>query len=246
MQQALARLMRVETRRPCLPTAPAKSHPTASRSIRSSDNRPCCTRRSRAASTSARRHNIERRFHAFELREDETCVARERFFLRQPGSEELRIATDAGEEILLTTECDNASVLSINFIGCCMPTGRCGLSTYGMWDTFAIALPDAAFSKLQCVSSTAQSSTQTPTSAASASSQHRRRLRHAELTRDYHPSKCLNPLAGPSANTAPEPPPAPAEQAKAVTPLVNPGTNTPAPISACVPAEQRRRSPPYN
>lgn len=88
-----------------------------------------------------------------ELGEGETCAPRDRFFLTHPGSEDLRVATDTGEEILLTTGCNTASILSISFIGCCMPSNRCGVSTYGVWDTIGVLAPGAPFSRLQCVSS---------------------------------------------------------------------------------------------
>jgi hypothetical protein len=90
---------------------------------------------------------------ALELEKGETCAPRDRFFIKHPGSEDLRIETDEGKEILLSTGCDNASILSISFIGCCMPNNRCGVSTYGVWDTLNVLAPGEPFSRLQCVSS---------------------------------------------------------------------------------------------
>lgn len=87
------------------------------------------------------------------LTDGETCAPRDRYFIRHPGSEDLRVKTESGDEILLTTGCDTASILSINFVGCCMPNNRCGVSTYGMWDTLAVLAPGEPFGRLQCVSS---------------------------------------------------------------------------------------------
>lgn len=90
---------------------------------------------------------------ALDLGAGETCAPRDRYFLTHPGSEDLRIADDDGEEILLTTGCRTASILSISFIGCCMPNDRCGVSTYGVWDTLGVLAPGRPFSRLECVSS---------------------------------------------------------------------------------------------
>jgi hypothetical protein len=90
---------------------------------------------------------------ALELGDGETCAPRDRFFIKHAGSEDLRIETDEGKEILLSTGCDTASILSISFIGCCMPNNHCGVSTYGIWDTLNVLAPGEPFSKLQCVSS---------------------------------------------------------------------------------------------
>lgn len=87
------------------------------------------------------------------LGEGETCAPRERFFIRHPGAEDLRVSTEAGKDILLTTGCSTASILSINFVGCCLPNNRCGVSTYGIWDTLAVLAPGAGFARLECVSS---------------------------------------------------------------------------------------------
>jgi hypothetical protein len=89
---------------------------------------------------------------ALNLGEDETCIERDRFFLTHPGTDDLRTVTEDGEEIILALECDTASFLSFNFPGCCMPNGRCGVSTYGLWDTIAVFDPEAGFAKQECVS----------------------------------------------------------------------------------------------
>ena len=90
---------------------------------------------------------------AVNLRDGETCAPRDRFFIEHPGNEDMRVETDSGEEILLTTGCNTASILSISFAGCCMPNNRCGVSTYGIWDTLAVIAPGAAFAQLECVAS---------------------------------------------------------------------------------------------
>lgn len=81
----------------------------------------------------------------------ETCAPRERYFIRHPSIDDLRIATEGGKDILLSSACDSTSILSITFGGCCMPNNRCGVSTYGIWDTIGVLAPEAPFAKLQCV-----------------------------------------------------------------------------------------------
>jgi hypothetical protein len=90
---------------------------------------------------------------ALDLPKDQTCIARDRYFLTHAGSEEKRVVDEQGNQYLLTYECDTASMLSWSFIACCMPNKRCGVSTYGLYDTLAVLVPGAPFSQPECVSS---------------------------------------------------------------------------------------------
>ena len=83
----------------------------------------------------------------------ETCAARERYFIKHPTTEDMRLDPESGPDILMTSKCDTASILSVSFGGCCMPNNRCGVSTDGMWDTLAVIAPGEPFSKLECVAS---------------------------------------------------------------------------------------------
>ena len=119
---------------------------------------PCCTERiacgfSRTMVPPELQDLQETIATAVGLHDGDTCAPRDRFFIKHPGSEDLRIQTQSGDEILLSTGCETASILSISFIGCCMPNNRCGVSTYGIWDTLAVIAPGEPFSRLQCVPS---------------------------------------------------------------------------------------------
>jgi hypothetical protein len=82
------------------------------------------------------------------------CVPRERHFLTFPGLMDERIATEDGKEILIAEECEQSAFLSVAFAGCCMEDGRCGISTYQIYDTLAVVVgSDAKLAQLQCVPS---------------------------------------------------------------------------------------------
>lgn len=73
------------------------------------------------------------------------CVALDKIFLTPEGRPERRVAVPGAEPIFYTPECATRAILAYPFVGCCMASGECGLSTNVALTSLGIlALPNAS------------------------------------------------------------------------------------------------------
>jgi hypothetical protein len=57
------------------------------------------------------------------------CVALEKIFVTPPTRPEKRVEVPGAEPIFYTPECVSRAILAYPFVGCCMASGECGIST---------------------------------------------------------------------------------------------------------------------
>jgi hypothetical protein len=90
-----------------------------------------------------------------EYNEPGACLPLDKLTTKSPTLDEQRVPNPGGVDIYITTECETSGILSLPFKGCCLPSGRCGVSSYPVYSTLAVVLEgmSAGFTQLECVSS---------------------------------------------------------------------------------------------
>ena len=80
------------------------------------------------------------------------CVPATEIFRREPGEEEKRIPNPGGMDQLITPDCESRALLAFPLPGCCLPSNRCGVSTYQIRSVLqTVAIFPAPFTEIECV-----------------------------------------------------------------------------------------------
>ena len=77
-----------------------------------------------------------------------TCLPPGAMFIPVPGSPVQRVHAEGGPDILITPECKTYNVYNFAMPGCCLPSGRCGMSSHlVLSDTIKLAAPGSELGK---------------------------------------------------------------------------------------------------
>lgn len=131
-----------------------------------------------------------------ELSEANWCLHPSRLFVPVPGPEEERVKVRGAADILLTPECDTYNMFSFPLPGCCLPTGRCGVSShFSISNLIPFVAPGSEAVTPQCLSP----------------AEFRRQLRGSAIERIAQPPEiaktCSHAALDARLPQAPEPPP---------------------------------------